>query len=257
MCLKFILKFLLKHYLRFFARLFLFIHRPVVVGVAGSTNKYFVKELIGNKLNKLGVSNRLGQKNFNTEIGLPLAILNLSSGYNSYRAWWPAVLGAFSAVFKKPPRVLVLELGVSFPGDMSYLMKVVKPHIVVITEITQRYKESFSDMDRLVKEYAILAKNAKKTVVLNIDNLRIESFAGLQIGATKNTIGKNKASDWIILDILRQNYGLSFNVFKNNNITHHELKRFGIHHVYAEVMAEAAKQAIMELCHITTESRAN
>jgi UDP-N-acetylmuramyl pentapeptide synthase len=71
---------LLKYYLKYITKLVLFIHKPVIIAVAGSTNKTFVRDEIRNILEKKGFSVRANPRSFNTEIGLPLAILDLPSG---------------------------------------------------------------------------------------------------------------------------------------------------------------------------------
>ena len=50
--------------------------------------------------------------------------------------------------------------------------------IAVITDITQRYLESFSDMDNLVGEYEYLAASlpADGLLILNFDNNRVRSI---------------------------------------------------------------------------------
>ncbi len=174
------LKFFLKHYLKFLAKLNLLIHRPKIIAIAGSTNKTFVKEEIGKVLEKHNLSFRLNPRNFNTEIGLPLAVLNLKSGYNFYLDWIPAVFKApFSIFSANYPKILVLELGIAEPGDMKFLLSIIRPNVRVITDITQRYRESFDDMDELTGEYALFLKTAEKgdLVILNSDNDKIAEIS--------------------------------------------------------------------------------
>jgi len=79
------LKQLLKYYLKYITKLVLAIHQPLIIGLTGSTNVIFTRDEIKRQLAQTGLAARSNPKNFNTEIGLPLAILNLPSGYNSYR----------------------------------------------------------------------------------------------------------------------------------------------------------------------------
>src|SRR3989339_92491 len=116
-----IFKIILQYYLKFITKLVLLIHRPTVIAISGSVNKSFFRDEIKKVLAEQGKTVRANPKNFNTEIGLPLAILNIESGYNSYRAWLPIIWKAFLAIFQKNfPEYLVLELGVSQRGDMRY-----------------------------------------------------------------------------------------------------------------------------------------
>lgn len=193
-----ILRNILKIYLKFWARLLLLIHRPLIIVVAGSINKHFFKEAITAELKEAGLSVRSNPKNFNTEIGMPLAILDLNSGYNSYRDWLPEILAAPLQVFKKQPQVLVLSLGSARSGDMKYLMTVVKPTVSVMTDITQRYLEGYADMDNLAKEYKILAGNTKSSglVVLNKDNYRVKEMAAAARAQTVYFSLKQKCEAW-------------------------------------------------------------
>lgn len=236
---KLLLKPLLKCYLKSLAKLVLFIHRPIIIAIAGSTNKAFAKNVIYSKLKQEGMSVGIGDKNFNTEIGLPLAILRIpESGYNSYRNWLPVIVKAFLALGQKNyPRVLVLEMGISNRGDMKYLLSIIKPQIAVITDINQRYLEAFSGMDRLVGEYKLLVKKVDATglVVLNYDNSRTRRLAKL----TKSkviTFGEKKGADYQVELIERITTGEKFQLKILDKDKKLEIKSFGRHNVYAETI---------------------
>ncbi|MCK4540414.1 hypothetical protein KAU09_04635 [Candidatus Parcubacteria bacterium] len=231
------LKILLKYYLKYISKLIIFIHKPIIIVVAGSANKYFVKQEIKNRLLEKDFSVRANPKNFNTEIGMPLAILNLPSGYNCYKKWLPIVYSAFKKIFQANfPKFLVLSLGSSDPGDMKYLLKIIKPEIAVITEITQRYMEGFSDLNGLLNEYVCLVKklNKKNLLLLNNDNLRIKSLEG-DTKAKVITFGFSSDSD-CQADIFKkiasgQNIKINF----KNKSYNYNIKKFGKHHVYAQM----------------------
>jgi UDP-N-acetylmuramoyl-tripeptide--D-alanyl-D-alanine ligase len=232
---KFIFKTILKYYLKYITKLVLFIHRPTIIAIAGSTNKTFVKEEITKVLKEQGIDVRANPKSFNTEIGLPLAILYLPSGYNSYKQWLPIVMRAFSRLWQKSfPRYLVLELGVSNPGDMKYLLSVIKPKIVVLTEITQRYLESFSDMDELVGEYEYLVKKTPITgfLILNYDNPRIKVMKKEAKGQVIY-FGIKERADWQAKEIIKEKVGQIIKVNYQNVTQPYKINRFGQHHVYS------------------------
>lgn len=230
------LKILLQLYLKLITRLVLFTHRPYVIAIAGSINKHFVKEEIARILKAHGSSVRVNPRSFNTEIGLPLAILNLPSGYNSYRDWLPVMAKAFTRIWQFDfPKYLVLELGTSDPGDMKYLLSLVKPQIAIITDISQRYLESFSDMDELVAEYKYLAASIPPTgrIIANIDNPRIRSLSGSSPTMTI-TYGTDPAADYQILSYEKTGQGQLIKVkHPNNVVTSHQINKFGRHHAYA------------------------
>ncbi len=235
-----IFKILLKYYLKCITIVVLKVHRPLVVAVAGSTNKTFTVQALVNYLRRQNISVRANPKSFNTEIGLPLAVLNLPSGYNSYKRWLPILGLAFKRLFEKCfPAVLVLELGVSQPGDMRYLLSLVRPTIAIVTDINQRYLESFADMDELTKEYQTLAQKVKKggLLILNADNYRVlqlRKFAPRQVKV--KTFGISQNADWQAKDIVKDCQGTKFKVLPLNKIV--RLPRFGIHHIYTFLIQE-------------------
>lgn len=243
---KFILKPLLKYYLKIITKLVLAIHRPRIIAVAGSTNKYAVRDEIKKELLSRGYTVRANPKNFNTEIGLPLAILNIESGYNSYQKWLPVIVSAARAIFQKDfPDFLVLELGVSNRGDMKYLLTLVRPEVSVITDITQRYIESFSGLDRMLAEYEYLVKKTKKKglVILNYDNLKVRNIAKkanasvwyfgqtspLENGVRIASIEKTKKGQTALMEYRDRNIKL-------------EIPRFGAHHVNAAAVGVIVRQ---------------
>ncbi|MDR3559389.1 MAG: Mur ligase family protein [Candidatus Pacebacteria bacterium] len=239
-------KIILQYYLKYITKLVLFIHQPIVIAVAGSTNKTFARDEIKKILLASGKSVRANPRNFNTEIGLPLAILNIRSGYNSYRDWLPVIAAAFAAIFQKNfPEYLVLELGVSRRGDMKYLLSIVNPKISVITDITQRYLEAFSDMDGLVGEYAYLVKNTKKdgVVILNYDNFRVRVLSE-KAKARVEYFGKGAGAVWKISEITKTEKGQMIKVEHQNKIQNYSSARFGEHHAYALTAALAAEEAL-------------
>lgn len=231
-------KLILKFYLKALARLALALHKPKIIVVAGSANKFFVKEDIRKELKSLKIDSRANPKNFNTEIGLPLSILNLPSGYNSLLAWIPAIKKAPLAVLKKMPEFLILSLGTSNPGDMKYLMSIIKPDIAVITEINQRYLEGFKNMDALVSEYKYLSQNIKKDglLIYNNDNTRTRSLRD-NTRAQLISFGEKEDSDWRITKKTKIFNGSKFELAHEENNKNIILERFGQHHIYSKTIS--------------------
>jgi UDP-N-acetylmuramoyl-tripeptide--D-alanyl-D-alanine ligase len=171
-----------------------------------------------------------------------LAILNLPSGYNSYKNWRPAIVGALEAILKTDfPKVLVLELGVSHPGDMKYLMSIIKPDISVITDITQRYLEGFSGMDDLTGEYEMLVGNTKTggVIVFNGDNPRVRDIMKDASGLKKISFGKSSGVDWRIAEIIRGKTGEAVKIAHGSKMVELETGRFGEHHAYVSAAVQA------------------
>lgn len=243
---KTILKTILKYYLKFIAKFVLFINKPIIIAVAGSTNKYFTKEAIKDVLEKKGETVRVSPNNFNTEIGLSLSILDLSSGYNSYKDWLPIIFKAIFSVFAKNyPKYLVLELGTSDPGDMRFLVSVIKPYVVVITDINQRYIESFSDMDKLVLEYQALVNGIAKNgyFISNNDNIRVKSLK-YSDSIKHITFGSDKDSDCRVLSAIKISKGQEIDYSYKNHNDKLSINRFGEQHIASFLIANIIQDII-------------
>ena len=137
--------------------------------MAGSTNKTTTKDYIlkflREKYSPTGEAGgekevRGNPKSYNTEIGLPLAILYLDSGESSAVKWMKILVQAkMRALFaRKFPKKLVLELGVEEKGDMKYLLEMVQPEMAIITNIEGSYTYSNSSLEKIFEEIKILGK---------------------------------------------------------------------------------------------------
>jgi len=237
-------KIILKYYLKLLAKLALLLHKPKIIVITGSANQFFVKESVEKELLSLNIDSKANPKNFNTEIGLPLSILDLPSGYNSVLNWIPAIKQAPFAIFKKMPKFIILSLGISNPGDMKYLMSIIKPDIAIITEINQRYLEGFENMDALVSEYEYLIKDIKDDGILiyNNDNERARSLKNSKHPGIKNSVnsisfGEREDSDWRITEKRKTLEGVNFKINTKQKTKDINLKYFGQHHIYSKTIS--------------------
>lgn len=99
-----------------------------VIGVTGSTGKTSTKDLVAAFLShKFNVFKTKG--NFNSEIGLPLMIFELTSDYD----------------------VAVLEMGMSNLGEIHNLAKTAIPDMAVITNIGLSHLENLKTQDNILK----------------------------------------------------------------------------------------------------------
>lgn len=230
-----IFKTILKYYLKYITKLVLFIHKPIIIAVAGSTNKPFVKKELKRILLSAGLTVRANPKNFNTEIGLPLSVLYLPSGFNSYRNWISTIINAPLVIFQKNfPKYLVLSLGSSDPGDMKYLLTIAKPKIVVITNITQRHLEGFDGIDELYSEYIYLIKklNNENILIINKDISRSDLLCK-ECKAKVITYGIENQSDYYAKKIDKDINGLKISIENRGEQKLFSLNKHGNHHVYA------------------------
>lgn len=129
--LKFILKILAK---RVISR-----YQPIVIGITGSVGKTTTKEAIFNILSrKFWVWKTEG--NYNNEFGTPFTVLGIQPknfkrlGYK-FSSIFNALWLTFGFIKPKYPKFLVLELAADRPGDIDYLVQIVRPVVGVVTAI--------------------------------------------------------------------------------------------------------------------------
>lgn len=167
--------------LRVEAKLVLKKYRPKILAITGSVGKTGTKEIIATVL---GVKYRVraSQKSFNSEIGVPLTILNLPNAWWSLFGWVKNLVeGAGLVLFRSPyPEWLVLETGVDRPGDMLRLTKWLKPDVVVVTSLPSVpvHVEFFKSSEDIIREKWRLPASVASSglVVLNGDEAKIRDL---------------------------------------------------------------------------------
>ncbi|HEX2919763.1 MAG TPA: bifunctional UDP-N-acetylmuramoyl-tripeptide:D-alanyl-D-alanine ligase/alanine racemase [Bacteroidales bacterium] len=119
-----------------------------VIAVTGSTGKTIVKEWLADIIGQVLPVVR-SPKSYNSQIGVPLSVLKLHEKY----------------------KMAVFEAGISMPGEMDNLQKIVDPDIGVITNIGEAHSENFRDDDVKTMEKLHLFRNSKKVVFHYDDEL--------------------------------------------------------------------------------------
>lgn len=115
------------------ARIRLKRHRPLILGIAGARGKTVAKRVLVELLSRCRPT-RANPLSYNTEIGLPLAVLGIRlEPYDGFAPVYSVVAGVYRALFPVRTAVLVLEYGVRQPGDANRLLRVVTPDILVLT----------------------------------------------------------------------------------------------------------------------------
>jgi len=146
-------------YLQALARVFLRRKKPLVIAIAGTRGKTVMKRLFGELLGAR-YRVRTNPRSYNTEIGLPLAVLNLEIEtqhlWNILRTLIHAAWTAFCSTEKL--EVLVLELGVRQRGDMETLLRTVRPDIAVLTTLTPSYSTDVELLRTLQDEMRVLCQ---------------------------------------------------------------------------------------------------
>jgi Alr-MurF fusion protein len=112
-----------------------------VIGITGSNGKTIVKEWLNHLLEKDFVIVR-SPKSFNSQIGVPLSVLNINSTNN---------LGVF-------------EAGISLPGEMKMLEKIIQPDVGILTNIGNAHDEGFKNRTQKIREKLVLFRHAKQVI---------------------------------------------------------------------------------------------
>lgn len=118
-----------------------------VIGVTGSVGKTSTKDMIANIVSQKYKTLKT-EGNNNNNIGLPLTILRL-----------------------KDEEVAVIEMGMNHLGEISFLTKIAKPDIAVITNIGTSHIGNLGSRENILKaKLEILDGMENKRLVINNDN---------------------------------------------------------------------------------------
>ena len=157
------------------ARLVLRKYKPKIIAITGSVGKTTTKDMISVVLEKKYFL-RSSMKSLNSELGVPLTVLDRESGWTNFFAWAGVILEGLALIFLKNhyPKLLILEIGTDRPGDISSIMKWLKPDEVVVTRFgeTPVHIEFFETREALIDEKANVVRALKKdgTLFLNADD---------------------------------------------------------------------------------------
>jgi UDP-N-acetylmuramoyl-tripeptide--D-alanyl-D-alanine ligase len=133
-----------------------------ICGITGSVGKTTTKEilaaLLGSKLRVLK-----SEGNFNNEYGLPLTLFRLEEAHD----------------------VTVLEMGMSYPGELRRLAAIARPDVVIETRVTPAHLMNFSSLEEIAmaKRELVEGLNGPTSVaVLNADDARVAAMAAAAPG---------------------------------------------------------------------------
>ena len=121
-----------------------------VVGITGSNGKTIVKEWLYQLLKEDNNIVR-SPKSYNSQVGVPLSVWQI----------------------KQENEIALFEAGISKPGEMELLEKIIAPTIGVFTNIGEAHAEDFYSLSEKVSEKLKLFQNAKQLIYCR-DYLAIE-----------------------------------------------------------------------------------
>ena len=173
-----IIKQILIYILWFESRLILKKYKPEIIAVTGNIGKTSAKDAIFEVVKSRGYA-RKSPKNYNSEIGVPLAILNRHNAWHSPFGWLANIFAGLRLILLKNdyPKILVLEVSADHPGDIEKLSKLLNPRIAVVTAIGEvpAHVEFFAGPEDLAKEKSKILANldARDFAILNFDDLAV------------------------------------------------------------------------------------
>lgn len=108
-----------------------------VIGITGSNGKTIVKEWLFQLLNRDHHIIR-SPKSYNSQIGVPLSVWKMAPDHD----------------------LAIFEAGISRPGEMEHLEKIINPTIGIFTNIGQAHDEYFESLQQKIEEKLKLFVNA-------------------------------------------------------------------------------------------------
>jgi len=162
-------------------------HFPMV-GITGSNGKTIVKEWavrILDKQLKVGRSPR----SYNSQLGVPLSVFMLEDDCD----------------------VALIEAGISLPGEMDLLQRIIDPQIGIVTNIGQAHQENFQSIQNKLHEKLKLFKNSEY-LLFNLDDEVIRKGIQQELPTVKTlTYGSSEDAS---LHILHQSENESGKIIK-------------------------------------------
>ena len=191
--------------------------RVPVIGVTGSVGKTTTREMISLALSaEKKVYATPGNRN--SQLGVPQAVFG----------------------FKDDSDMAVMEMGISMPGEMEKLVRMVRPDAAVITNIGITHIENLGSREEILRQKMHITDRLPDDapVFLNDDNDMLHSYK-LPDRLKKITYGLNDKCDVYAADI-DTTYGCSeFNAIVNGKSIHVNLNVYGTHMIYNSLVALA------------------
>lgn len=123
---------------------------PKVIGITGSVGKTSTKEMLVYALEDQ-YEIHYSRGNYNNHIGMPLTMANMP----------------------EKTEVLILEMGMSAEGEISFLSKLSEPDIAIITNVEVAHLEFFDSLSHIATAKASIVDGMKENegvLILNTDN---------------------------------------------------------------------------------------
>ena len=174
------MKNLLKSFVAFFlallARAVVRRYRPRIVMVTGSVGKTTTKDAVAAVLAERFYV-RASEKSFNSEFGVPFTIFGVGNPWSNPLEWFTTVKNALALLIlpNHYPNMLVLEVGADRPGDITNILRIITPDVVVITHLPEipAHVEAYASPEAVREEEfsPAYALRAAAPLIISADDL--------------------------------------------------------------------------------------
>ena len=124
-----------------------------VIGITGSNGKTVVKEWLYQLL-KNNYSICRSPKSYNSQIGVPLSVLNLNQTHT----------------------LAIFEAGISQTNEMDQLESIIRPTIGILTSIGSAHNEGFEDKAEKISEKLKLFKGCKTIIINGLEKSQVSQI---------------------------------------------------------------------------------
>lgn len=162
--------------------------RNTLIAVTGSNGKTIVKEWLSQLLSD-GHKVYRSPGSYNSQLGVALSLWMMSPG----------------------SEFAVIEAGISKPGEMEYLERMIRPDIGIFTNLGDAHQEGFQNIHQKLSEKLILFRNVKKMVASadHVETFRVIREFCREKNISLFTWGKNGEADLRILETKSEQTGMA------------------------------------------------
>lgn len=194
-----------------------------VVGITGSAGKTTAKEMTRQAM-EAAFRVHASRGNLNNLYGCPLSLLEVEPRH----------------------QVAVLEMGMSYPGELTRLAEIADPDIGILTNVAGAHLANFSSLDEVAdaKAELFMGMRPNATGIFNVDDERCRRIMGRFRGYAF-TFGIDRPADLTAADYRMEGLdGCRFEARHQHNggsvRVEVRLRYVGIHHVYNALAALSA-----------------
>lgn len=127
-----------------------------VIGITGSNGKTVAKEWL-HQLLRPDFSIVRSPRSYNSQVGVPLSVMGMEQNHN----------------------LAIFEAGISLPGEMSKLVRIIQPEIGILTNIGDAHDEGFSSRLEKIQEKLKLFEQAERIICNTTDKRVLQLLAAM------------------------------------------------------------------------------